>query len=424
MLQSHVPHCVPALAALIFTAAGAVCGSDAPLAIEGSSTVYPITAAIIEQWANAGHPKPSLGQNGSGAGIAQLIAGRIPIADSSRCITDAEIARGHAQGVDIIEVPIACDGITVVVNARNTFITELTTAELKSAFEPHSAIRSWSDLRADWPSKPMHFFASGGNSGTREFFTKAITHSDMALREDAVTNEDFSVLIQGVIADPDAITFCGWAYYQNNANMLRAVPLDDGKGPITPSREAILHGGYQPLSRPLFIYVSKQMLDRPEVKAFVDFYFDHVARAADEVGYVALTPEMYALARDRIAHRVTGSMFVHAPSGVPLDRILAGESVPAAMPAPATAAASAAPAATAAAPAPAPGQARALVESMRDRALRLARVAMDDGSSLEDLRRAVREAGLAADELDGACSAGGRGRAITLAEASSQGAAR
>ncbi len=191
-----------------------------------------------------------------------------------------------------------------------------------------------------------------------------------------------------------------------------------------PSREAILHGGYQPLSRPLFIYLSKQQLDRPEVKEFVDFYFDHVARAAEEVGYVALTPEMYALAHERVTRRTVGSIFVHASSGAPLDRILAGEAI-ASAPAPAAPSPSAAsPPVAASTAVAAPAQSRALVETMRDRALRLARVAMDDGSSLEDLRRAVQEAGVAADELDGAFASNGHGRATTLAEASSAGTAR
>jgi phosphate transport system substrate-binding protein len=407
------------LVAILVIASTRVAAADA-FAIEGSSTVYPITAAIAERWAAAGHAKPSIAQNGSGAGIKQLIAGEIPIADASRSITEAEIAQAKARGIDIIELPIACDGITVIVNARNTFAGEITLDELKAAWAPKSAVRTWADIRQGWPAKPVAFFASGGNSGTREFFTKTVTKTDMALREDAATNEDFSVLVQGVIANPDALSFCGWAYYQANAGMLRAVPVDAGKGPIAPSREAILGGSYAPLSRPLFIYASKNELARPEVAAFVDFYLEQAAKASEEVGYVALTPAMYAKVRERYDHRVSGSVFASAPKGAPLESLLAGLDTRAPAPEPA------------AAPQPAPSswspptaaKLHEEIDRLRDRSLALARVSLDAGSSLQDLERATKEAAQASDDLQAALRGNARGSALTLGEAETAGAAR
>jgi phosphate transport system substrate-binding protein len=401
--------------AVLFALSAGVAASDS-ISIEGSSTVYPITTAVAEQWAAAGHVRPAIAQNGSGAGIKQLVAGEIPIADASRSITEAEVAAAKEHGIEIIELPIAADGITVIVNARNTFAGEITIDELKAAWAPKSSVKSWSDIRAGWPAAKVAFFASGGNSGTREFFTKVVTKTDMALRDDATTNEDFAVLVQGVIADANALSFCGWAYYQQNAGMLRAVPVDAGKGPIAPSREAILGGSYAPLSRPLFIYVSKGALSRPEVAGFIDFYLDHVARAAEEVGYVALTPAMYAKVRERFERRVTGSTFARATKGAPMESVLTGAldgaNQPEVKPAPVPVAAPA-PSWTP----PAASRLHELNDRLRDRALALARISLDPATSLQDLERATKEAAAASDDLRAALGGNPRGAAMTIAEA-------
>lgn len=406
---------------LLWCLAATVPASDA-LTIEGSSTVYPITEAIAEAWAATGHLRPAVAQNGSGAGITQLLAGQIAIADASRCIQAAELAKAQARGIGIIELPIACDGITVVVNAHNQFISELTVDELRALWQPHSTIRTWADLRPGWPAERIVFYASGGNSGTREFFTKAITHSDMALRDDCATDENFSVLIQGVIGNPNAITFCGWAYYQNNASMVRAIPVDAGKGPIAASKSAIIEGTYQPLSRPLFIYVRQDALATPAVRDFLAFYLAQVPHVAEEVGYVALTPQAYALVKDRLTSQHTGSAFVHAAPGAPILQTLQAATQAADAPAPVASASASAPTSAAATP-PRAGseEVRALIAHLRDRSLELARASMDDGSSLDDLARAARAAQEAETALANAVASSAHGGATTLAEVSQEG---
>jgi phosphate transport system substrate-binding protein len=410
-----------------------LCGhaQAADLRIDGSSTVYPITIAIAGKWAQSGHPKLAVAQNGSGAGIKLLIAGTIPFADSSRAMSKAEIETATAHGIEIIEVPIAMDGITVVVNVDNAFLTAITTQQLKAIWNPASSITTWSQVAPEYPAQTISLFRPGNNSGTLEYFTSVIMGKAGAIRQDALADEDFSVLTQGVIANRYALSFCGWAYARANAGMLRAVPIDNGSGPQSPNRDSIISGAY-PLSRPLFIYLNKAALAQTEVGDFVTFYLAQVAQVAEEVGYVPLPEALYQRIRDRVAKGIVGSPFSLAPKGTSIEKAINGDFTPAATAvltsatavsaavttseprnAPPAASALPEPRSDVASPADA-GLSRALINRLRDASLTLARLSLDPSATVDELLRADAEERSALNDLRLAAPQAG---SLTLAQA-------
>jgi phosphate transport system substrate-binding protein len=285
--------------------------------IDGSSTVYPITEAVAEEFQKQ-HPgvRVTVGISGTGGGFKKFGAGETDISDASRPIrkTEGDLCRSH--GIGYIELPVAYDALTVVVNPRNTWVKSITTAELKKMWEPSAqgTVTRWSQIRAGWPNTPFKLYGAGSDSGTFDYFTDAINGKEKACRGDYTASEDDNVLVQGVSRDPNALGFFGLAYYVENRDKLKVVPVDDGKpenggGAVVPSVKSVVDGTYQPLSRPLFIYVSRKGADRPEVKAFVDFYLAHAAALVKEVGYVPLQGQVYKLAARRFAARKTGSVF-------------------------------------------------------------------------------------------------------------------
>jgi phosphate transport system substrate-binding protein len=278
--------------------------------IDGSSTVFPITEAVAEEF-GAVQPKVrvTVGVSGTGGGFKKFTVGEIDINDASRPIKQKEIDKCAENDVGFIELPVAFDGISVVVNPKNDWCSSLTVAELNQIWNPESTVKTWSDVRPEWPNREIKLYGPGTDSGTFDYFTEAIMGKPQSCRADFTASEDDNVLVHGVSGDIDALGFFGFAYYVENKDKLAVVGIDNGAGPVTPDLEAISTGVYAPLSRPIFIYVTKPSSERPEIKAFIHFYLEMGGALATEVGYVALPVEVYELARNRFDNQVTGSVF-------------------------------------------------------------------------------------------------------------------
>jgi phosphate transport system substrate-binding protein len=299
--------------------------------IDGSSTVFPISQAVAEEWQKATGGRVTVGMSGTGGGFKKLCRGEIAIADASRPITDAEQAQCRSAGIDFVELPVAFDGLVVVVNPRNEWVDHITVEELRHLWAPEAQgkITRWSQVRRRWPERDIHLFGPGVDSGTYDYFTQAVVGEEHASRGDFTSSEDDNVLVQGVSSDSAALGFFGYAYYVENKDKLKLVPIEDsedenGAGPILPSLETVANGTYQPLSRPIFIYVSNRAMTRPEVKGFIDFYLHHARELIQEVGYIPLPDRAYELARKRFAEGKTGSVFHGSQVGVSVSDLLSG----------------------------------------------------------------------------------------------------
>lgn len=300
--------------------------------IDGSSTVYPITEAVAEEFGktNAG-VQVTVGVSGTGGGFKKFIANETAISDASRPIKSVEADGAKAAGFEFVELPIAFDALSVVVNQKNTWAKSITTAELKKIWEPaaQGKILSWKDINPAYPDKPLKLFGPGVDSGTFDYFTEAIMGKEDASRGDYTASEDDNVLVQGVANDEGALGFFGLAYYIENKDKLRSLAVDDGNqangaGPQEASLENVKKGLYQPLARPLFIYVRKDMATNPEISAFVSFYLKNAETLVEEVGYIPLSDSVYKLALERFNKGVTGSVFTGGSQvGVTLETLLA-----------------------------------------------------------------------------------------------------
>lgn len=300
--------------------------------IDGSSTVYPITEAVAEEFQKIYKDiKVTVGISGTGGGFKRFVRGETDINNASRPIKASEIEACQANGIEFIELPIAFDALAVVVNKENDWVDYLTVAELKKIWEPEAQGKSmkWSDIRPGWPDQPITLFGPGVDSGTFEYFTEAIVGEAGKSRGDYVASEDDNVLVQGVSQDKYALGYFGFAYYLENQDILKAVPIKVGdKEPVLPAPENVENGTYQPLSRPLFIYVNLKSAERDEVVKFVEFYLQNAADLVQEVGYVPLPKRAYELALERFRKRLTGSVFGGhgATVGVSIEEILEKES--------------------------------------------------------------------------------------------------
>ena len=294
-------------------------GSSAPavIAIDGSSTVFPITEAVAEEFqkANAG-AKVTVGLSGTGGGFQKFCRGETVISNASRPILPAEIEACRTGNVTYIELPIAYDGLAVVVHPKNTWATSMTVAELKRLWEPaaQGKILRWNQVRPSWPNQEIHLFGAGVDSGTFDYFTEVVNGKAKSSRGDYTSSEDDNILVQGVAGDQYALGYMGLAYYQENKERMKLVAIDDekadnGAGPIEPSLETVRGGTYRPLSRPLFIYVNTTGLSRPEVAKFVQYYVDSASPLIQEVGYVPLAQAEQDLVKQRFAAKTAGTMF-------------------------------------------------------------------------------------------------------------------
>lgn len=278
--------------------------------IDGSSTVYPITEAVAEEFrSEAPGVRVTVGISGTGGGFKRFSIGETDISDASRPIKDKEFNAAIENGVEFIEVPISYDGLSIVINKENTWAKDITVDELKKIYLEKHAAKTWKDVRADWPAIEIKAFGAGTDSGTYDYFHEVVG-KDEAVRPDMSTSEDDNVLVTGVAGNKGAIGFFGCAYYFENQDKLGVLAIvnDEGKA-VKPGPATVEDGSYNPFSRPLFIYVNRDSADRPEVDAFVKFYLDNAAELADEVGYVRLPSSVYDLARQRYENRATGSCY-------------------------------------------------------------------------------------------------------------------
>jgi phosphate transport system substrate-binding protein len=318
---------LPALAVAVasLAASGAALAADT-VKIDGSSTVYPVTEAVAEEFQKAkrGAVRVTVGISGTGGGFKKFCRGEIDISDASRPILAKEMADCKAAGIQYIELPVAFDALTVVANPKNAFLKSISVEELRKMWEPaaQGKITRWNQVNPAWPDAPLKLFGAGADSGTFDYFTEAITGKSKASRGDFTASEDDNVLVQGVSRDVNALGFFGYAYYAENQDKLRAVPVSakGGKPAVGPSEKAVLDGSYQPLSRPIFIYVNLKSLARPEVREFVEYYLKDGAKLAKEVKYVPLPDRIYEAGLDRVAGKKAGTVFNgHADVGVKID---------------------------------------------------------------------------------------------------------
>lgn len=272
---------------------------------DGSSTVYPITEAMAEEFmkVNPG-VRVTVGTSGTGGGFQKFCGKETAISNASRPIKQEEIDKCTANGVEYLEVPVAYDALTVVVNPQNDWATCLTTAELKKIWEPaaQGTVNNWSQVRAGFPDAPLVLYGPGTDSGTFDYFTDEINGEEGASRGDFTASEDDNVLVQGVEGDKNALGYFGYAYYAEQGDRLKAVQIDDGSGNcVGPSAETVLDGTYKPLARPLFIYVRKDAMQEPQVKAFLQFMTDPANKEfVAETGYVPLNDETAAQAQQLV----------------------------------------------------------------------------------------------------------------------------
>lgn len=331
MKQIKAAAVVAALFVGLGGAQGALAQTPPVIKIDGSSTVFPVTEAVAEEFqiSKRGKVRVTVGISGTGGGFKKFCRGEIDIANASRPILENEMAACKQAGVEYIELPVAFDALTVVVNPKNKFIETLTVAELKKMWEPtaQGKVMNWNQVNPEWPNAPMKLFGPGADSGTFDYFTEVVVGKSKSSRGDFTASEDDNVLVQGVSRDVNALGYFGYAYYVENQDKLRAVPIVNEKGqPVAPSMEAVLKGSYSPLARPIFIYVSAKSLDKPEVREIVEFYLTEGATLAEEVKYVPLPADAYKAALDNVKNRKKGTVFGgHAEVGVTVEELLKRE---------------------------------------------------------------------------------------------------
>jgi phosphate transport system substrate-binding protein len=321
--------------ATLTAAVGALFASASALAaptlvkIDGSSTVFPITEAVAEEFQKAkkGTVQVTVGISGTGGGFKKFCRGEIDVSNASRPILDKEMADCKAAGIKYIELPVAFDALTLVMNPKNSFLKQITAAELKTMWEPaaQGKILKWNQVNSAWPDSGLKLFGPGADSGTFDYFTEAIVGKSKSSRGDFTASEDDNVVVQGVSRDTGALGYFGFAYYVENKDKLKAVPVVNPKTgkAVEPSLEAVISGDYQPLSRPIFIYVNAASVDKPEVKEFVEFYLKNAAALTKEVKYVPLTDADYKHALENFTKKKTGTAFGgHSEVGVKVSDLL------------------------------------------------------------------------------------------------------
>ncbi len=302
------------------------------LKIDGSSTVYPISEALAEEFLGLNPTaKITVGVSGTGGGFKKFVRNELDLTGASRPISKSEDSTCKAEGIEYYEIPVAFDGLVVVVNPANDWVKSITVAELKKIWDPASQgkITRWNQVRPEWPNEELHLFGAGTESGTFDYFTEAVVGKSKSCRGDYTASEDDNVLVQGISTDKLALGFFGYAYFSENQDRLKLLPVDDendanGKGAILPSSETILNATYQPLSRPLFVYVNKKSVAKPLAKDFVAFLTESAPKLVPETGYIPFAPETYTLIKARVTAGKTGSLFVGLKStvGVDLDSLL------------------------------------------------------------------------------------------------------
>jgi phosphate transport system substrate-binding protein len=303
-----------------------------PVKIDGSSTVFPISEAVAEEFQKStrGAVRVTVGISGTGGGFKKFCRGETDIQDASRPISVDEMEECRKHGIHYFELPIAFDAMTLVVSPKNTWLQSITLPELKRMWEPSAqgTITSWKQINPAWPDEPFKLFGAGSDSGTFDYFTEAVVGKAKSSRGDYTASEDDNTLVRGISADKAAIGYIPYAYYPPNKQKLNLIGVDAGQGPVLPSRETVENGTYRPLSRPLFIYVSKKSADRTEVKRFVEFYLKEGLTLAEQVKYVPLPADAYRTAFTHFRNGKLGTVFQGRTSvGLRIDDLLGRESI-------------------------------------------------------------------------------------------------
>ena len=305
--------CIGGLAALTTAAFAPVTAAQQLIKIDGSSTVFPITEAVAEEYQKSkkGAVRVTVGISGTGGGFKKFCRGETDISNASRPILKKEMDDCKKAGVEYFELPVAYDALTVMVNPKNDWIKSMTVAELKKIWKPGAQrkIVKWNQVNPKWPDAPLKLYGAGSDSGTFDYFTEAVVGKAKSSRGDYTASEDDNVLVQGISNDKNALGYFGFAYYAENQNKLKAVAIDGGKGPVMPSAKTVEDGSYQPLARPIFIYVSKKAATKLEVKEYVEFYLKHATSLVKEVKYVPLPPRAYTLALEHFHKGKLGTVF-------------------------------------------------------------------------------------------------------------------
>jgi phosphate transport system substrate-binding protein len=304
--------------------------AQATIKIDGSSTVFPIGEAVAEEFQiqKRGKVRVTVGISGTGGGFKKFCRGETDMSNGSRPILKAEMEQCAKAGIKYIEVPVAFDALTVVINPKNTFAKTMTVAELKKIWEPaaQGRITKWNQVRPNWPNEPIVLFGAGADSGTFDYFTEAVNGKAKSSRGDFTASEDDNVLVQGVESNKNALGYFGFAYYTPHKDKLTAVAVDGGKGPVLPSVQTVENGTYNPLSRPLFIYVKEASLAKPEVREFVEFMLTKGPELVAEVGYVPLPKAAYDQALANFRARKLGTVFGGVPEvGVTIEELVKRE---------------------------------------------------------------------------------------------------
>jgi phosphate transport system substrate-binding protein len=316
MMKTNQARTLGLLAALAAAfASGHAAGQSQTVKVDGSSTVFPITEAVAEdfQKSRKGAVKVTVGISGTGGGFKKFCRGETDVQDASRPITKSEMEECRKAGIGYLEMPIAYDALTVVINPKNTWAKNMTVAELKKIWEPASQgkVTHWNQVNGAWPNQPIKLFGPGADSGTFEYFTEAVVGKAKSSRGDYTASEDDNVLVTGVSRDVNGLGYFGYAYYEANRGKLASVAVvpGAGKSAVAPSAQTVENGTYQPLSRPIFIYVSRKSAQRPEVKEFVEFYNKHAPKLVKEVKYVPLPGKAYTHNLETLAKMRAGTVF-------------------------------------------------------------------------------------------------------------------
>ncbi len=287
--------------------------STALVKVDGSSTVFPITEAVAEEFQKdtRGSIRVTVGISGTGGGFKKFCRGETDVQDASRPISPGEMEACRAGGIQYYELPVAFDALTVAVSPQATWIDSVTVAELKQMWEPSAQgrVTKWKQIRSAWPDQPLKLFGAGSDSGTFDYFTEAVVGKAKASRGDYTASEDDNTLVQGIANDKHALGYIPYAYFEPNKKRLKAISVDGGHGPVLPSRETVENGNYQPLSRPMFIYVNTKSAAKPEVKRFVEFYLAQAPALVPQVKYVPLPQQAYAVALSHFRSGKIGTAF-------------------------------------------------------------------------------------------------------------------
>ncbi len=306
---------IMAIATMLSSCSGGVNSQQNPaIGIDGSSTVYPITQTIVEDFkANkANNTDIKVDFSGTGGGFKKFCAGQIEISNASRPISSAEMAACKQAGVAYIELPIAFDALTVVVNPNNDWLDSITLEELNKMWSPaaEKTVTRWNQVNGSLPDRPLNLYAPGKDSGTYDYFTEAVVGDSGASRTDYLASEDDNIIVQGVKQDPNALGYLGLSYYEANQNELKALAINSGNGAVLPSRTTVEAGEYQPLSRPLFIYVNSSAAQKnADLQEFVEFYLEKVPEVTNQVGYIPLPEDGYQLTKIHFQRGKVGTVF-------------------------------------------------------------------------------------------------------------------